>query len=277
VRCQQRRRRYSIRGLLIVLAALACAGCGGSDATKSRRQAVSAYFAQVTAAQRPLQLDLARLNSAYSRVLTKRMQRGDLAMLELAERDIVGVRRQLGAIKPPTEARPLHTTLLRLVDLEFGVAYDLRSMTLYMPQLGRALAPLANATKGLRSALRTAHNWVAERRALRAYCSALAGVSDRLAALSAPPELRPSLESERATVRRSLGGCPRVDAALAHKRTSGLAAGLQTVFAASQPAARQAVLVERAAVRAYNGRLDRIDALSAEIQRERQRLQQRLQ
>ena len=225
-------------------------------------------------AQAPLRNDLVDIDDAYRRYLTKKMRKQDVTTLDRAAREIAAARAAIGKLTPPPDARALHGQLLRLVDQELAVARHLTSIVRYLPQLGRLTAPLAPASTALRKDLRGAKTWQAQRAAFRRYCGTLHTVSSAVGALTAPPELRPSLVGQRDALRRSLAACGTVDAALAKKNVKALSAGLDRLLQASSgQSAHRAALAERDAIRAYDARLVRIQKLSIALEKERQRLQ----
>jgi hypothetical protein len=89
--------------------------------------------------------------------------------------------------------------------------------------------------------------------------------------------LQPSFQAELKTLRRASTLSGSVGAALTRRDVTAANRGIRELFAsaaaAGQASTQRAVT---AAVRAYNGRLNRIAVLAAKITRERQRLVQQV-
>jgi cytochrome c6 len=145
------------RGGVVVVAAVALAGCGGgSSQANQRRDAVNAYFDRVDRAQSSLLASAGEIDRAFHNFRLTGNSASELHELAFA-RDRVGTTLQrVRTIEPPAEARRLHADLVRLLTLQRDVAAELLRVAIYQPQLTRALAPLAPAGKVLASDIRQA-------------------------------------------------------------------------------------------------------------------------
>jgi mono/diheme cytochrome c family protein len=163
------------------------------------------------------------------------------------------------------------------------VAAQVRSGGTGMPPFAKRLTP-AQIT-ALASFVSTAESRQSVNKAvLDAYAAAFAhyrdGVQlilDRLDRLTAPPVLRPTLVAEQETLGRVASLSGSAAAALQHQDVVAANKAIKQLFASAAAAGQGSTQhAQAAAVRAYNGRLNRIARLAATIARERQRLVQKV-
>jgi mono/diheme cytochrome c family protein len=110
------------------------------------------------------------------------------------------------------------------------------------------------------------------------YRAATIPILARLDRLTAPPELRPLLDAERAALRRSVSLCTTIESDLGRHDVAAANKSIQTLFGlASGVNSAEVSRQQVAAARAYNARLTAIAKLSAAVARERQQLQTKLQ
>lgn len=265
------RRRLALAGAVLALLVLAVAGVvlarGGEDETKARRDAVAAYIAQVNITQQSLAVELERVNRAYRDLrLSGRADPKQLARVERAERTLQGLYARLEALPAPVEARTLRRLLLRLVDLQAGLAEEVAGMARYIPFQASENRKLAAATRTLRAALGAATTGPEQRRAFAAYDAALRGAVKRLEASSAPAVLEPSRAREIERLGQLAGLSRKLGAALEAQR----AAEVDRLFPrfVQVSASTGTTRAERDAVVAFNRRLaaitDQRQALVAE-------------
>jgi mono/diheme cytochrome c family protein len=163
------------------------------------------------------------------------------------------------------------------------IAAEIRSGGSGMPAFAKRIAPARIDALAAFIAAEEARA-AASNAALEAYAAAfsryqgaLRGMLKTLESLSAPPVLRPTHVAEVRTLRRTAGLSGAVAAALRGRHLGAANKAIRELFAtaatAHQVGTRRAAA---AAVRAYNGRLRQIAALSARITRERQRLVQQV-
>jgi hypothetical protein len=260
------------RSALALTAVVALAACGGS-ASHARRDAVNAYLRAVRIAEGSLTLQTSTIDAAFRSFSLGGNSAAETRSLVRAHALIVRTRGRVAALRPPADARRLHEELLSLLDLEAALAGDLVHATAYTPQLARALKPLGPARAALASGLTGAKSSQASAAAFAHYRVALTGVLAQLDRLSAPPELLPGLQGERALLARSVELCTKVEAALAHRDTAGVAAGVKALSGlAAGPVAQRSRREQTAAARAYNKRVGQISLLTGRIAAERARL-----
>jgi hypothetical protein len=257
---------------LALIAVAAVAGCGGGP-SHARRDAVNAYLSSLRVAQGSLVRQTASIDTAYRSFSLGGNSAAETRALVQAHALLVRTRARVAALRPPADARRLHAESLVLLDLEASLAGDLVRAADYAPQLARALKPLVPARAVLARELTGAKSTKASAAAFAHYRVALAGVLEQLDTLSAPPELRPGLEGERALLARSVELCSKVEAALVRRDTAGVNAGVKGLSdLAVSPVAERSRREQAAAARAYNKRLDRISLLTVRIADERSRL-----
>jgi hypothetical protein len=254
------------------LAALALTGCG--SAKDDRRDAVNDYLARVNQIQRELAGPWARARNAYAGVGRGTISERQLRTLAAAPRTIRSLRTRIAAVTPPADAKRLHASLLRLLDLNARFASEVEAFARYVRAVGPLEQVLGEETEELRRALKRTNATRAEQRALGVYASRLGALGARFRRLRPPPALAPWHAGQRArvaTLRRAAGevrdGLARRDDTLARR---GLAA-LGRAAAASQ-----VTTADRAAILAYGARLRRIRTATAAIAREQARLAQEL-
>jgi hypothetical protein len=275
----------------VLLATALLAGCGGSH---TRRNAVNAYFDQVDRAQQDLLASAGEIDKAFASFQATGSSRAQVHRLGLARVRIDAALRRVRAVDAPREAAKVQTDLVALLSLESAVANELVSITRYVPQLARALAPLHA------DAARLAHDLAASGKApprpaftpartksaaaLNAYAAAfgrygrsLGVVLANLERLDAPPVLRPTLLDEQRTLRRSSALCRSIVAALRKNDLATANAGVRSLFAATSSATAAAARQSAAAaVGGYQARLKKIATLGRKITRERQQLVEQL-
>src|SRR5215211_5434318 len=101
--------RRTAVAVLLMLAALAAGGCGGT----SPRDEVEGYLKDVRAVQRHSQPALLRANRAYVRFLRGKLPaRAAPAALAGAEQAIRAARGKVAELDPPADAHKLHRLVL---------------------------------------------------------------------------------------------------------------------------------------------------------------------
>jgi len=261
-----RRARIGVAAVLVVL----LAGCGGGGG-HPRRDAVNAYFVKVDSAEAPLLNRRIVIENALRTFSMRTNTPAEVKALKQGQKQILAAERAVAAIEPPADARKIHADLLALLRLEASLTGELVLTTSYAPQLRAALAPTAPAGTGLSKELRTAKGWSAQADAFAAYREALEPVVAKLDTLTAPPVLAPTLQGERAALRRRIALSATVERALRKKDVKAANAAISSLFAIGSDAVRTRN-AEIAAARAYNARITRVSVLTAAVAKERERL-----
>ena len=150
----------SLRRFAIVLAALAVAaaialvlGAGGLWSHRSSRDAVNRYIKSVDDVQQQMRLPLTRLLTVYRSFSTHGATRQEQRQLAEAERTLRTLELRLSALDPPPEAATLHRLLVRLVEQERAVAYEVDQLARFLPRFDAAVAESKKANARLALAL----------------------------------------------------------------------------------------------------------------------------
>lgn len=275
-----------IRGTALVLALAVVAGCGSSG-TKPRRDAVNSYFADLTTAQIGLLSKEGQIDSTLKRFSLAGATPLELARLRSARRDVADALRRTRALHPPSDARKLQALIVQRLALQRSVVDELIAAAVYIPKLAATTPALGAASAGLRrdlaaitSSPRTTVKPNGTTSVLDRYAAAFGGYGDALVpvsatldGLTAPPILRPTLEAERAGVKRSVVLCSAIRRALHRRDIPAANAAIHSLFTVSSalngPSTRKQ---QAAAARAYDARLTQINTLARKASLERARL-----
>jgi hypothetical protein len=254
----------------VALAAAALvAGCGGDG----RREAVDDYLEQVDRAQTSVLVQKGQIDLALGRFDLVAAKPADVATLTQAEKALRRVAREVRSIEAPPEARPLRSDVLRLLDLQAGVAHDLVWAARYAPRLRAALQPLGEATNRLSADLKAARETRTSAAAFASYRTSLSAILRDLGPLEAPPALRPSLDGQRRALRRSVTLSSEIEAALRRGDASRVTQALRALSVLSTgPQAVRMRQAEIAAAKAYNRRLVDIGKLARKVEQHRRKL-----
>jgi hypothetical protein len=262
--------RLALPALAVVLLAAACGG--GHE----KRDALDAYIKQVNAAQLKLRKPLLQVEHAYRDF--GRKNGPPLAKLEPrlagAATTMHALDRRLRTLHPPADARRLHTSILRLVDAEGGLADELVQLARFGPRFTAAMAPLAPAGRDLRDAFSHAKTAKAQADALDAYAAALGAALQRLRPLEAPPAFAPALASQRTTLAGIRTSAIELSQGLRKNERAALPSLIQRFTNAglgNQSIAAQKARI--AAIKAYNRRVAELVTLAHRVDRERLRLE----
>jgi hypothetical protein len=255
----------------IAMCALVLVGCGGGG----ERSDVNRYFGQVTAVQRELLPQFARVNRAYQGFsVGGRVRPHELREVATAVRTIMLLQRRVDALRPPAAARAIHADLLRLLALEQTAALELRDTLAYLQAAPRALAPARPAYAALRRGFRVAHDARSQARTLAAYAFAIRAVQRRFELLRVPALLQPSFRAQLTALDRQQTSAAALAAALLRGRRAPITTQVRRFRNAGVlPSQSDAQAV---AIGAYNARIREIGRTAAAISRERQRLQRKL-
>lgn len=242
-----------------------------ADPVAERRAVVTRYLAEVNMTQQTLAAELQRVQEAYRGLrLTGRPEPGRREQVGVAVATLVDLRARVAALPSPPEADRLRALLLRLVDLQIGLAREVAGMATYLPAQGRVSRLLTAATNRLLEKLRAASTAGAQREAFGEYRRALDQVLAMLRSTTAPQVLAPVRTGELARLRRLRGLVGRIDRAL----EAGKPAEIDLLFrrfvqtstdTGTTPARRRAVV-------AFNRRIGAITAERAKIAAEVRRL-----
>jgi hypothetical protein len=159
------------------------AACGSSP-----RDRVNGYIEQANAIRARAAPEFARANSAYKRFSANKLAKNVAADLERAEASLRDTRAQLARLHPPAEAKHLQSLLLRLFDLDIGLAHETTLMGEYLPAATVATKPLKDINARLQKGL-TSQNVSTQTDTLGTYRAELRTVVLALQRLDPPPLL----------------------------------------------------------------------------------------
>lgn len=254
-----------MRGLAFVLlvAAVAAAGCRGGD---DRRDAVESYIESVNRAQAKLQPAFRDAQVALRAFAAGRVTERTAERLRGGSATMRATRASLALIEPPAEAEKLHADLLRLVELQSGLALELSLAADYVTKLGPAVRPGQEAARELGRELRAAKTGADQVVALRAFADAVGASLGRLDALAPPPAMLPWHQDQRGKLEKSRRDAAALADAIDERDAPAVEQALEAFTTpASDTVSRKA---QAAAIRGFNRKLRRQERLLARIARE---------
>lgn len=250
-----------------------------SHATKpqvsSRRTAVAAYIVRVGRIQVGMGTAIRTVDRQYRKFAKDPHGLAQhVGQYRKAEGTLARLRDKLSAVTPPPEARRLHSLLVRLAEQNVSAARAVTGLAAYLPRLSQARAPLRGAVLTLRKGLKTAHTAKAQAAVFGAYAVTTTAVAAAIEKLQAPSFFLRAKKEEASQLRQ----------------TSALAAGIARDLGRKHAAAAQALLrqlaavnsntavarAQRAAVLAYDARLNAIAETAKLIEKERRALEKRV-
>lgn len=244
---------------------------GGDDDTEERRAAVSAFIVEVNTTQQVLIVELERVSQVYRRLQLKPdAVPGQLERVEGAAQTLQKLRSRLADIPAPPEARKLRSGILRLVDLQKGLADEVAGMVRYIPVETREARRVTAATNRLRLDLGDSTSVEAQRAVFLAYEETVRTSSRNLRGVAAPEVFEPSRAGEIARLARLVSLSQQVRRALGDQDEKEIDRlfGRFVQVTASVGTTRS----ERQAVIAFNKRLRTIGNQRIALAAERTRL-----
>jgi hypothetical protein len=263
----------TVRVAAVAAAVVLLGGCGNDHAG---RHAVAAYVSEVNRVELQLKGPLLELQRSNARFSTKTPAKTHASAVN-ARRTILRLQRVLQELHPPKEAVRLHTQLLALVAAELDLAREVESLSVFLPRISAALAPMAAIQTQLNTALKHSTGRAGQARALDAYAQALAGPVNDLRALDPPPISRPVRDGQLETLERVRSIAHALAGALRAKADARLPAlERRFVLAARSNETVTAQRARIAAIVAYNNRVKALGTLATSVQKERTRLDRTL-
>jgi hypothetical protein len=255
----------------LLVALTVTAGALGGCSDTGGRDSVRAYIKQANAAQTRSTPAFRSAAKAYVRYSRGKLSPARApAVLATAERSIRDARGRLASLDPPPDATELHRRLLRVFDLNAGLAHETALLARYQPDFVASLRPLASAGQRLRDRLRGSSDPKAQARVFGGYASAIERVLRKLRALQPPP----LFESAHGAELKRLGASRSLSLSLAtairaqdSKRVARLLKRFRRVSAS-----RGAGGLPRGSLAAYSDRLAAISAAQEDVRREQVRL-----
>jgi hypothetical protein len=268
-----------LAGVVVAAAALVAAGCGGH----AKRAAITSYVDRINVVERQLARPFTEVSTANRSFAKAKKQSPQLAKkLAASERTMRTLARRLAAIPAPREAARLRTLLLELVRRQVALTHEVDQLYTFVPAFRTTLAPLGPADAGLTKELhKTASTTAAAKAldvekadALERYSTTVAGVVAKVEQLQPPPVWQPGYTAQLASLRQLHAIALELADAIRANRAAALPALLnrfdRAAVATRTTAAQRS---QRAAVVAYNARINSLVTLSRKINAEEQRLQ----
>jgi hypothetical protein len=243
--------------------------------TTSRRAVVAAYIVRVGRIQLKMASQVRAVDRQYKLFAKDPKGLGKrVGKYRQAEHTLGALRRRLAVVKPPREAKRLHTLLLELADENVAVAGAVTGLAGYLPRLSSAQVPLRGAIVALRARIGKAKTAKAQSEAFRDYAVVARSVAERIGRLDAPSFFMPARQAEVVHLRQLSSLAAGISAALGAKqltKAQKLVGELGRAETATSVARAQ-----RAAALAYNAKLKQITRTAKQIETERSRLERRV-
>lgn len=247
------------------------AGCGGDDRDDVRDR-TQRYIESEQAVMRRAQPGFERANQTYLAYAKGELEPGSASEeVRQAERTIRDARDGMLVLDPPPEARSLHQTLLRYLDMNVELAGETTRLVRYVPAAAAALAPLDRASRRLEAELGRANGSGDQARILERFEAAVGSIGGDLRALKPPAVLAPAHGEQVRRLdatRRLAGRLRRALRAQDAERVSVLLTRFRS--SASEPSGPRRLANQ--AVAQYNRRLRLLAGAYADVRREQTEL-----
>jgi hypothetical protein len=253
---------------LIALIA-AAAGCGGGG--DSGREAVESYIEEANRAQVQFQPAVRSAQNAIRSFAAGRSGEKVAERLREAAATMRSARAALARVQPPPEARTLHEQQLELLDLQVRLSLELSLAAGYLPDAVEAIRPADDAGGALARALRTAKTGEKQAAALAGYAEEVDGVLETLAALGAPPVLKPWHRAQVSRLEASRNLAAGLAKGIRQEDRGAIDRALKA-FSAQTPDRKVAQKAQAEAIAAFNERLEAQQELLSSIYREQAEL-----
>lgn len=181
-----------MRALRATVTAVALGLLSGCGSEPSARDDVDAYIRDANAVQARFAGSFKAANQAYQD-FSRQALGPDAAVKALtdAREDVREARDELSELRPPADARALHSHLVRLFDMNLSFADETAQLAAYQRGSEQALAPLDAVDQRLQRDLRGQREPRRQAAALGRFSDALGDALTRLRALEVPYVLLP--------------------------------------------------------------------------------------
>lgn len=265
-------------GIVAAAALLLATGCGGH----SKHAAIADYITRVDDVQQGMATPLRQVTRVNQSLAKSQTNPQVQVELDTSVRTMQRVRKRLGQIVPPAEAKHLQTLLLRLVDREVALTEETRLLAVFVGRYQAALRPMQAASATLKKELAARATGAAAAKLLDAqkadelisFAQTIDEVIPAVEALSPPAVWKPAWTDQLTSLRRLRAAALALAAAI-HGGNAAAVPALLVRFdraaVVNQTTASQKR--EIAAVKAYDAQLSSLVQLTKSIQLERGRLQ----
>ena len=173
---------------VLVLAVAVLGGCSGED---EERAGVLEFLREANGVIRLSADEFKHANQAYSAFARGRLPADEAAVtFRSAERDIRAARGRVARLRPPGDARALHSRLVRVFDMNAGFAHQTRLLAAYQDRAGATLTRLRRYERSLRKELANAEGPDAQVAAMQRFADGLQRTRRDLRGLDVPRLLR---------------------------------------------------------------------------------------
>jgi len=270
-----------LRLLPVALVSLFLAGCGGGT-----HAALTDYLKRVQTAETGMAGQLQQVTSANQTFARSKKDPELSRKLASSERTLRTLRQRLAGVTAPPQARQLRGLLLQLVDGEIELAHEVRQLYTFVPRYRVALRPLQPASTALQKQLSASAKGAAATKALNAakadeltvYAGKVGSVIEGMRPLDPPPVWQPTYRQQLSSLSQLQSSAVALASAVRANNARAIPSLLQRFDEAA--ISNQSVAAQKAeiaAVKAYNGRVDRLVRLARSVELERRRLEQRYQ
>jgi hypothetical protein len=232
----------------------------------SRRDAVESYIQAVNRTQAQLKPALRDAQDGLRAFAAGRVTESTAARLQGGSATMRATHASLELVEPPPEARKLHSDLLRLVDLQAGLALELSLAADYVTKIGPATRPAQLAASELGRELRSAETGDDQAAALREFAAEVSDALLRVDHLAAPPALLPWHDDQRARLAKSRRDALALASGIERQNAPAVERALKAFTA--RPPETAARASQTAAIKTFNKRLREQERLLARIARE---------
>lgn len=238
---------------------------------------VEGYIERSNEVLREASDDFAAANEAYAAFREGSIEgRQAVERLSEARDDIFFARSQLAEVDAPPEARGLRERLLAFFDANGRLAAETADLAVYLPAAQEALEPLDRAGERLGERLEGGASPERQQRALSLYADTLDRVVEDLEELDPPPVLEPTHETQVQRLQAASEAARGLRGAIGDQDAQAIARRLQRFRELGENEEGEELL-ESAAVRSYQMRLDGVEQARAALEDERARLQESLE
>ena len=173
---------------VLVLAVAVLGGCNGEGEERAR---VREFLRESNGVIRLSADEFKQANQAYSAFARGRLPADEAAVtFRSAEQDIRAARGRVARLRPPGDARALHSRLVRVFDMNLGFAHQTRLLAAYQDRAGATLTRLRRYERSLRKELANAEGPDAQVAAMQRFADGLQRTRRDLRALDVPRLLR---------------------------------------------------------------------------------------
>lgn len=240
-----------------------------------RRTLVSDYIVQVGRIQQGMALQVRAIDKEYKAFAKNPVKAGaHPAQYVRAERTLAVLRKRLGKVHPPREARKLNTLILHLADQNILAARAVAAIAAYIPALTVEQTRLRTAILKLQKSVAASKTAKSQSIAFTEYAATTKTVADNVAKLRPPSFFVAARNAELSQLHTLSSLATEISTALTQKH---LALAQKLLGQLGQTEADTSVVrAQRTGALTYNARLRTMKQLTKQIELERKLLEKRV-